>query len=208
MSMRSIALALAVTNLLFSVIEVFLFFHLSNQIIIDFTKGPPVELPLHSMWSILPSLFGSIILIGLCWVLVIFKEKKWILAGMMAYTTYKIIATIVINFIGLTWTISMPILSHTLFYSFYMIDAYLVIALMFTQSKQIKNYYKWFAVFSVIALIIPKIGPYLYDNFDIKWLMFNQSALTQLTTFVSLILFVKVWLTIFPAPVSDPPLTK
>jgi hypothetical protein len=204
MSRKSIALTLVIINLFFSVSEAYLFFHLNNQIVIDFTKGPPIELPFHSIWSILPSILGLIVLIGLCWVLSIFKEKSWILAGMIAYAVCRIIGIIIFVFIGLTWITSIPILSQILFCSIYILSTFMVITVMFIKNKQIKPYYMWFGIFTVIAYVIPQIGPYLYDNFSIKWLMFNQSALFQIPTFVSLVLFIKVWLNISTTPIITP----
>jgi hypothetical protein len=194
MKRKQIAFALVIINFIYSVSQIWLFFHLNNQIIIDITKAPPSGLDISSIWGIVPEILGLIILLGLCWVLRAYKEKLWILLGMVLFTFWKIISGISFYLYGMQWASGMPSLFNALLDLYYFTLVYMVITLFFVRNKVIKWCFIWFGIFTAIAYIIPKVGPYLYDNFNIHWLMINQDALLQLCTFTSLVLFIRVWI--------------
>jgi len=191
---KKIALTFLITNLVYSICETFLFFRLNNQIIIDFSKGPPIALPLFSIWCVLPAVLLSTILVGLYWILIIFREKRWISTVFLIFVLLRVFSTATLFFYQEWWTNFPSTSSPILLYLSYFIIACMIISIMFIKNKSIRIYFRLFGILTALAYIIPRIGPYLYDNFSITWLMINQAALFQLCTFVSLAIFVKVWI--------------
>jgi len=130
--------------------------------------------------------------IGLFWVLGAFKEHLLIRGAMFLLLVLKIPALISLN-----WNHLESIAILALFQSIIVFISCLAIAmllvLLLVRNKIIRRYFRWFVGLMLVALILPSIGGYAYDNLGIRWLLIDRFLLVWLSFIPTLLLFLKVY---------------
>jgi len=190
---RPIALSAVICNVLYTIICITRFFYLHNQIIIDFSKGAPVEVAPNSLWLVFPQILYLCIFTALIWVLKICYEKLWIIVGTTAFLIIKVITVVILhsinNHILITYDFIFDILSiANLFLLIYLVVSYFLI-----QNKYIRPYFRWLAILLVLSLLLPRLGEILYDDLSIHWLLINPDVMSELCFIPTLILFIKIY---------------
>ncbi|BAU56042.1 hypothetical protein [Mucilaginibacter gotjawali] len=189
---KKIALALVVANVIFLIYSVFLFFYFGHTIFPDFTKPQATEPSADSIWNIIATFLNIVVYIGLFWVLGAFKEHILIRGAMLLLLFLKVPAIISLNFNHLD-AIAMSALFQSIIVFFACLAVAMLIVLLFVRSKMIKLYFRWFVALMLVALILPTIGDYVYDNFSVRWLLIDRFLLVWASFMPTLFLFIKVY---------------
>jgi hypothetical protein len=185
----SLALFFVICNALYIIICIARF--------INFDKAAPVQLSQNSLWYIIPQILFVLVFVGVGWVLAVFNEKFWIKLALILFVVRKIILIIILHSIGarelMTYQLAVEIINITIAITL----VYLVIALLFVRSSEIKVYFRWLAILMVLATMLPKLGEILYDDLSIHGFVFNADALADTCLFIPLLLFVRLYLSFF-----------
>jgi hypothetical protein len=193
----SLALFFVICNALYIIICIARFIYTGSQILINFDKAAPVQLSQNSLWYIIPQILFVLVFVGVGWVLAVFNEKFWIKLALILFVVRKIILIIILHSIGarelMTYQLAVEIINITIAITL----VYLVIALLFVRSSEIKVYFRWLAILMVLATMLPKLGEILYDDLSIHGFVFNADALADTCLFIPLLLFVRLYLSFF-----------
>jgi len=180
------------TNIIFILYSIFLFFYFHHTIFPDFSQPEPIGPAKDSVWNISVAFLNIAVYIGLFWVLGVFKEHLLIRGAMLLLLVLKIPALI-----SLSWDHLEDIAISALFRGIIVFFGCLVVAmllvLLLVRNKIIKGYFRWFVGLMLVALILPPLGGYAYDNFDIHWLLIDRFLLVWLSFIPTLLLFLKVY---------------
>ena len=71
---------------------------------------------------------------------------------------------------------------------------YLLVALLMVKSNLIRLYFRWFVIIMVLAILLPRFGEILYDDFSMHWLLVNADVMTELCFVLTLTLFIKTFI--------------
>jgi hypothetical protein len=189
---KKIALTLVVTNLIFLTCGIFLFFYFHHTIIQDFTHPEPIAQLSDSVWSTFLAFLNMAVYIGLFWVLGAFREHILIRVAMLVLLLLKIPAIISLNWNHLE-SLAISALFQSLMVFFACLAVAMILMLLFVRNKIIKGYFRCFVGVMLLALVLPQIGAYAYDNLDIHWLLIDRFLLVWLSFIPTLLLFIKVY---------------
>jgi hypothetical protein len=189
---KKIALSLVVTNDIFLIYSIFLFFYFHHTIFPDFSRPEPIEPLSNSVWNILIAFLNIAVYIGLFWVLGAFKEHILIRGAMLVLVLLKIPALISLSWNSLE-SLAMHVLLQSIIVFFACLGVVLLLVLLFVRNKMIRGYFRWLVVLMFVALILPSIGAYAYDNLNIHWLLIDRFMLVWLSFIPTLLLFIKVY---------------
>jgi hypothetical protein len=128
----------------------------------------------------------------LFWVLGAFKEHLLIRGAMLLLIFLKIPALMSLN-LNDSQPMSIPMLFKGVVVLFGGIAVVMLLVLLLVRNKMIRRYFRWFVGVMLIALILPSIGGYVYDNFGIHWLLIDRFLLVWLSFIPTLLLFIKVY---------------
>jgi hypothetical protein len=189
---KKIALALIFINAIFIVLGISLFFYFHHNVLPDFDKAEPTGPSRDSVWNILIAFFNIAVYIGLFWVLGAFKEHILIKGAMLLLLLLKVPAIISLNLNHFD-SIAISAFLQSIIISFACVEVAMLIVLLFVRNKIIKPYFRWLVGLMFVALILPPIGAYAYDNFSIHWLLIDRFLLVWASFIPTFLLFIKVY---------------
>jgi len=173
------ALFLMIVNIIYTIYGIGRFFYFRYIAVPDTGFRAARQLSIHSVWTIIPMILNFILFAGLLWVLITFKEKRWLRIVMMLLLGVKIIGVVGLDIFGIGLILSRQQLFYiVIFFSFYLLNI-LLFLLLFVRNKAIRVYFRF--------------GGRLYDDFGINWLFVYQDLLFQLCFLVTLVLYIEVY---------------
>jgi len=191
---KHVALGFVICNSIYLIACIVRFFYTGSQIIIDFSKTPPLVLPQNSLWYIVPQLLYVILFMGLLWLLRIFNEKIWIQLGVIMFILSKIATFLILHFKDNRFLIDNTFWYDVVNIGNFVTLLYLLIALFLIKTKTLRLYFRWLAILMIISILIPRLGQILYDDFSVHGLLINSDTMTQLCFVPTLILFIKIFI--------------
>ena len=187
------ALFLMIVNIIYTIYGIGRFFYFRYIAVPDTGFRAARQLSIHSVWTIIPMILNFILFAGLLWVLITFKEKRWLRIVMMLLLGVKIIGVVGLDIFGIGLILSRQQLFYiVIFFSFYLLNI-LLFLLLFVRNKAIRVYFRWFVATTLIANLSLRFGGRLYDDFGINWLFVYQDLLFQLCFLVTLVLYIEVY---------------
>lgn len=181
-----------IANALYIVCFAILMVWLKQPLIADVTRQPVIlSNGALAAIQIIMSVLSLLIYIGLIWVLSAYREKIWILIGICLY----ILLQVYFNLLSVLNIYHLP-LPHLFYnstvYVNYSLLLFMLIGMVLVQNNQVKEYFRWFGLTTVIAILLVRFLPYLYDNYSMKWALINPGVLKMVPFVVSLTLFGKL----------------
>jgi len=189
---KKIALALLITNAIFLIYSIILFFYFHHTILPDFNKPEPTSPSPDSVWFIFVVFLNVALYIGLFWVLGAFKEHVLIRGAMLIIIFLKIPALMSVH-LDYFQPISLPMLFQRVIVLLACIGVVMLLVLLLVRNKMIRKYFRWFVGLMLIALVLPLLGGHVYNNFGSRWLLINRFLLIWLSFIPTLLLFMKVY---------------
>jgi hypothetical protein len=181
-----------IVNSLYILYFLMLMIWLKEPLITDVYKQPVIlSNQVLAVIQIVMSLLSLFIFIGLVWILKGLKEKVWIVLAVCIY----LVLQLYFNVLSVLNIYRVPMIY--LFYNYtvyvnYAVLLFLVIALLFIDNAKIKTYFRWFAIAILLSMIIVRVGPLLYENYNLRWALINPGIIKIIPFFISLFLFIKI----------------
>ena len=191
---RTTAFMLIVNSLLIAFgIGKFFYFH--ETVFKDFSRSVPQLSQLNYMLLFaIPGIFILIIYTGLFWVIRVFKEKKWIRSGLIVFFAAKVLAII------LPWIVyryvKSPSIYEVLLSNRLLLGAsiaYMLFTFLFVRHKDIRRFFWYHSLLTIIAYLYIFFGRPLYDDFGYNWLLINQDMILYVPFLATMVLFVEVY---------------
>ena len=189
---KKIALTLLITNVIFLIYSITLFFYFHHTIIPDFTKPESDGLSPGSVWFILMVFLNIVIYIGLFWIIGVFHEHLLIRGAMLIIVFLKIPALLSLN-LDYSEPMLIPMLFRWVIVLFACVGIVMLLILLLVRNKMIRRYFRWFVGVMLIALIMPSLGGYVYDNFGVSWFLIDRFLLVWLSFIPTFLLFIEVY---------------
>lgn len=181
-----------IANALYIVCFAILMVWLKQPLITDVSRHPVIlSNGALAAIQITMSVLSLLIYIGLVWVLSTYRERVWIIIGICLY----ILLQAYFNLLSVLNIYRMP-LPH-LFYNYtvyvnYALLLFMLIGMVLVYNNHVREYFRWFGLTTVIAILLVRITPYLYDNYNLKWVLINPGILKMVPFVVSLALLLKL----------------
>lgn len=191
-SNKNTALAFVVVNALYIVCFAILMVWLKQPLIADITRQPVIlSNGVLAAIQIIMSVLSLLIYVGLAWVLGAYHEKAWIILGVCIYMLLQAY----LNLLSVLNIYGQP-LPH-LFYNYtvyvnYGVLLFMLIGMVLVNNNTIRDYFRWFGLSTVIAILLVRFMPYLYEHYGLKWALINPGMLKMVPFVVSLVLFIRL----------------
>jgi len=187
---KKVAFFFLICNIVLVAAHFFLHFYLSESILGVNALQPGTNVSFGFVFAVVEIIFRLAISLGIFWVLKIFKEKSWLKVTFLAFFGWQIL--IVFSF-GIT-NQQLLSFSSVIFYITISLLILLLIGFSLMQSRTVRPYLIWFAALTLLELVLPLLGGFLYDNFvGSQWLLINQRFMSKLPPLATLILFIVVF---------------
>jgi hypothetical protein len=145
-------------------------------------------------WQYSLTILNLITLAGIYWALRLFKQKQFISIGVMMYLCWRVVMVIVIALLSeFSSHEKMFIYFEWINYASILVIAYFFIVLFFVNEGNIKKYIIGYAIFIIIAVLVPAVTPMLYDDFGLTWVLINKNILFMAPYIVTLFMFSKIY---------------
>ena len=170
-------------------------FYFHETLIRDFNHPRP---QLHQIsYAVILTVQGIaalVLYIGLLWIIRVFKEQKWIWSGIIVFLVVQLrmfISVLVVPYLlkGRGYVE----LLHLFRLLFEISVAYMVVTFFAVSNRVIRVFFWCFAVLMGLNNLLAYLGPKLYDNFSIHWLLINPNFTFWIPWVASLALFAKVF---------------
>jgi len=135
-----------------------------------------------------------VLYIGLLWIIRVFKEQKWIWSGIIVFLVVQLrmfISVLVVPYL-LKGRGYLELL-HLFRLLFEVSVAYMVVTFFAVSNRVIRVFFWCFAVLIGLNNLLVYLGPKLYDNFSIHWLLINPNFTFWIPWVASLALFARVF---------------
>lgn len=181
-----------IANVLYIVCFAILMVWLKQPLFTDITRQPVIlSNGTLAAIQIIMSVLSLSVYIGLTWILSAYREKLWIILGVCIY----LLLQAYFNLLSVLNIYRAP-LPH-LFYNYtvyvnYGLLLFMLIGMVLVYNNHIREYFRWFGLTTVIAILLVRITPYLYDHYGLKWALINPGVLKMVPFIVSLALFAKL----------------
>lgn len=180
------------TALLFFIFNILLLIvRLYIWIIVKFSISVFPNMQSYSILGIIELTLTTAVFIGLIAVLIRYHESKAISSSLgiyFSFQTYLVVNSIMVNN-GHTSFIEW---NNWLLYIFITILICVFFTLLVVKSDDIKLYYRYFGILSIIGYALNRILPILYDNFGLTEVLISPVLINSLPFFASLLLFKKL----------------
>lgn len=190
---RNSAIFFTGINAVYLVFFVLLMIWTKTPIIWDVNKLPSVSLSNNALAAtqIIVTVLSAVIFIGLITILNTYKEYRWVIIALTLYLLQQVFSNIT-SILTFYQAGHIYILSRYTAYFIYAILLFMVISLQFVKNRQISEYYRWFGLTILLAIILARVMPLIYGNTGIKWLLINPGILKMIPFIISLSLFIKL----------------
>ncbi|QKJ30143.1 hypothetical protein HQ865_10350 [Mucilaginibacter mali] len=189
---KNTAALFLIANTLYIVCFAILMVWLKQPFIADVTRQPVIlSNGVLATIQITMSVLSLLVYMGLAWVLSAHHEKLWIILGVCIY----LLLQVYFNLLSVLNIFGQP-LPH-LFYNYtayvnYALLLFMLIGMVLVHNNTIREYFRWFGLSTVIAILLVRFMPYLYEHYGLKWALINPGVLKMIPFLVSLFLFVKL----------------
>jgi len=190
---RNSAIFFTGINAVYLVFFVLLMIWTKTPIIWDVNKLPSVSLSNNALAAtqIIVTVLSAVIFIGLITILNTYKEYRWVIIALTLYLLQQVFSNIT-SILTFYQAGHIYIFSRYTAYFIYAILLFMVISLQFVKNRQISEYYRWFGLTILLAIILARVMPLIYGNTGIKWLLINPGILKMIPFIISLSLFIKL----------------
>jgi len=171
------------------------FFYFHETVFRDFKRlVPQLSRDKYLLLNIVPTILMMILYLGLFWVILTFKERKWLLSGPVSFFCVKLLvivmplATLVFYAIsGESYLVHslQPLLTR-------LGTAYLAFTFLFVRQRPIRLYFWGFAIVTVLVELWVYMGPTLYDEYGQNWLLVNRDMIYYVPFVITMALFARI----------------
>ena len=181
-----------IANSLYILYFILLMIWLKEPIITDVFRQPVIlSNSVLAVIQIIMSVLSLTVYIGLAWSLSQYHEKVWVVISVWIYLLLQLYFNIlsVLNI----YRVPLPYVFYNYTaYINYAVLLYMIVSLLLVKETVIKNYYRWFAITTLISVLLVRFTPVLYDKYGLKWALINPGILKIIPFFVSLFLFIRL----------------